>query len=114
MYENNIYHREYIISNNANCIFYIKFINYSLSIVFMVTTIQLNENVKRELDKLKKDKETYEDVILGLMNIAEKHKREQIDLMIEGAKETAEESLKITKEFESIDEDFDWEWKDGN
>ncbi len=30
--------------------------------------------------------------------------------MIEGAKETAEESLKITKEFEAIEEDFDWEW----
>ena len=32
--------------------------------------------------------------------------------MIEVAKETAEESLKINKEFEAIEEDFDWEWKD--
>jgi len=31
-------------------------------------------------------------------------------LMIEGCIEMAEESLKITKEFEAIDEDFDWEW----
>ena len=44
----------------------------------------------------------------------EEQKRRHIDLMIEGAKETAEESLKITKEFEAIEEDFDWEWKDGN
>lgn len=80
----------------------------------MVTTIQLNENVKKELDKLKKDKKTYEEVILELMRFVEEHKRKQIDLMIEGAKETAEESLKITKEFEAIEEDFDWEWKNGN
>jgi len=76
----------------------------------MVTTIQLNENVKRELDKLKKGKNTYEEVILDLMKIAEKSKREHIDLMIEGAKETAEESLKITKEFEAIEDLSKWEW----
>ena len=76
----------------------------------MVTTIQLNENVKKELDKLKKDKETYEEVILELMEIAEKKKREHIELMIEGAKETAEESLKITKEFEAIENLDNWEW----
>jgi len=42
--------------------------------------------------------------------VAEKFRREQEQLLIEGAKETAEESLKITKEFEAIEEDFDWEW----
>ena len=76
----------------------------------MITTIQLNENVKRELDKLKKGKNTYEEVILELMLIAEKHKREQEELLIEGYKEMAEESLKITKEFEAIENDFDWKW----
>jgi len=76
----------------------------------MVTTIQLNENVKKELDRLKTNKETYEDVILNLMRTTEECKRKQEELMIEGAKETAEESLKITKEFEAIEEDFDWEW----
>ncbi len=76
----------------------------------MVTTIQLNENVKRELDKLKKDRRTYEEVILDLMRIAEEQKRSHIDLMIEGAKETAEESLKITKEFEAIENLDNWEW----
>jgi len=35
----------------------------------------------------------------------------KIDIMVEGVKETAEESLKINREFESIEEDFDWEWK---
>ena len=76
----------------------------------MVTTIQLNENVKKALDRLKESKETYEEVILNLMKIAERCKREQEQLLIEGYKEMAEESLKITKEFEAIEEDFDWKW----
>lgn len=37
-------------------------------------------------------------------------KRKQEELLIEGYKEMAGESLKITKEFEAIEEDFDWEW----
>ncbi|MFH1308244.1 MAG: hypothetical protein ABIH72_05305 [archaeon] len=76
----------------------------------MVTTIQLNENVKNALDRLKSRKQTYEDVILELMRVAEQCKREQEQLLIEGYKEMAEESLKINKEFESIEEDFDWKW----
>ena len=78
----------------------------------MVTTIQLNENVKEALNRFKTDKETYEQIIVNLMNQAEKRKKNYIELMIEGAKETAEESLKINKEFEAIEEDFDWEWKE--
>ncbi|MEK6922723.1 MAG: hypothetical protein AABX08_02910 [Nanoarchaeota archaeon] len=76
----------------------------------MVTTIQLNENVKNALDRLKSNKETYEEVIINLMKIAEKHKREQEQLLIEGCKLMAEESLKITKEFEAIENLDDWKW----
>lgn len=76
----------------------------------MITTIQLNENVKNSLDKLKNNKETYEEVILNLMKFVEKAKREQEQLLIEGYKEMAEESLKICREFDAIEEDFDWEW----
>ena len=76
----------------------------------MITTIQLNENVRDALDRLKDKKETYEEVILNLMKIADKCKREQDLLLIEGYKEMAEESLKINKEFEAIEEDFDWKW----
>ena len=76
----------------------------------MITTIQLNENIKSELDRLKINKETYEEVILNLMKIAEKCKREQKQLLIEGCKVMAEESLKITKEFEAIENLDDWEW----
>ena len=78
----------------------------------MVTTIQLNENVKSALDRLKSNKETYEDIIVKMINQIDEQKRKHVELMIEGAKETAEESLKITKDFETIEEDFDWEWKD--
>ena len=76
----------------------------------MVTTIQLNENVKNALDRMKSNKETYEQVIVNLMKTAEKCKREQEQLLIEGCKEMAEESLKITKEFEAIENLDDWEW----
>ena len=76
----------------------------------MVTTIQLNENVKSALDRLKSNKETYEEVILSLMKIAEKCKREQEQLLIEGCKAMADESLKITKDFEAIENLSDWEW----
>ena len=78
----------------------------------MVTTIQLNENVKNALDRLKTNKETYEQVILNLMEIAEKHKREQEQLLIEGCRVMAEDMIEINKEWEVTDSDFDWEWND--
>ena len=76
----------------------------------MVTTIQLNEDVKSALDRLKSNKETYEEVILNLMKIAEKCKREQEQLLIEGCKAMADESLKITREFDAIEDLNDWKW----
>jgi hypothetical protein len=78
----------------------------------MVTTIQLNENVKIALDRLKSNKETYEEVILNLMKISEKFTREKEELLIEGYKEMTEESLRITKEWEATDATLDWECKD--
>ena len=79
----------------------------------MVTTIQLNEDVKKALDRIKSKKETYEDVIVNLMQIAEENKRKQEELLIEGYKEMAEESLKIAKEWEEtlmdgLDKDEKW------
>lgn len=78
----------------------------------MVTTIQLNESVKNSLDRLKSDKETYEQVILNLMKIAEKCKREQEQLLIEGCKVMAEDMIRINKEWEGADSGIDWEWND--
>ena len=77
----------------------------------MITTIQLGENVKNELERLKESKgDTYEKVILSLIKIAEEKKRKQTDLLIEGCKVMAEDSLRITKEWETTDASIDWEW----
>ena len=78
----------------------------------MVTTIQLNENVKKELDRMKNGKETYEKVILGLIKTIEKQKNMQEELLIEGYKEMAEDSLRICKEWEHVDAELDWEWNE--
>ncbi|NCN52133.1 hypothetical protein GW931_03940 [archaeon] len=79
----------------------------------MVTTIQLNEDVKRILDGMKNGKETYESVILSLIKFSQNQKRNQKELLIEGCKEMGEENLKITKEFEAIEDLSQWKW-DGN
>ncbi len=78
----------------------------------MVTTIQLNESVKRELDKMKdSSRETYEDIILKMMIKINEEKRKHKELMIEGAKAMAEDSLRITKEWEATDAEMDKYWK---
>ena len=77
----------------------------------MVTTIQLNEHVKKNLDGLKaSSKETYEEVIVKLINKVQNDKKRIEELLVESAQEMAEESLKITKEFEAIEDFRDWEW----
>jgi len=76
----------------------------------MITTIQLNKCVKKELDRLKSEKETYEEVIIGLVKFAAQYKKNQEQLLIEGCKEMAEESSKIAKEFGAIENLKDWEW----
>ena len=80
----------------------------------MVTTIQLNEDVKKALDRMKSGKETYEDLIVNLMKSVERYKREQEELLIEGYKEMAEENLRIAKEWEGtlmdgLDKNEKWE-----
>ena len=74
----------------------------------MITTIQLRENVKNELDRLKEsENETYEEVILELMRIAEKCKRERKEELIKGYKEMAKESLSISKEWSAADKGWE-------
>ena len=76
-----------------------------------ITTIQIHEDVKEELAQFKeKSSESYEEIIIKLIKHIEKEKRQKRDLMIEGCKEMAEDSLKITKEWESTDSRLDWEW----
>ena len=74
----------------------------------MITSIQIHEKVKEELDALKEsDKESYEEVIKKLMEFAEKQKRMQIELLIMGYKEMAQESLSITKEWAATETGWD-------
>jgi hypothetical protein len=40
------------------------------------------------------------------------NKRKQRKLLIERYKEMAEESLKITKEWEAIGDEIDWKWNE--
>ncbi len=66
----------------------------------MVTTIQLNENVKSDLDRLKSGKDTYEDVIVKMIE-KEKNDRKKIEeLLEEGCREMYDDMLKMAKEWE--------------
>ena len=78
-----------------------------------ITTIQIRQNVKRELERLKeKSNESYEDVIVKLIDERGKRASEQEKLMIEGCKEMYEDMKRIAKEWEVADADLDWEWHD--
>ena len=57
---------------------------------------------------------SYQDTILELMDIAEKRKKEQDELLIEGYKEMAEESLKICNEFRYADAELDRKFNNDN
>ncbi|MBI3333945.1 hypothetical protein HYZ97_00465, partial [Candidatus Pacearchaeota archaeon] len=70
-----------------------------------------NENVKKALDRMKEShRQTYEDVIVGMMKKIKEDRKNLEELMIEGAKVMAEDSLKMVKEWESTDATLDWEW----
>ena len=76
-----------------------------------ITTIQLRENVKKMLAGLReKSNESNEEVIIKLIDNKEKLKENLERLMIEGYKEMSKESLKIAKEFDTIEDFRDWEW----
>lgn len=78
----------------------------------MITTIQLDDSVKRELDRVRENKETYEQIIVALLRFADEQKRKQEELLIEGCKVMAEENLKILEEFKYADAEMNkyWEW----
>jgi len=78
-----------------------------------ISSIQIRENVKRALERLKeKPNESYEEVIIKILRDNEMKKRKQRELLIESYKEMAEESLRITREWEDTDATLDWECKD--
>jgi predicted CopG family antitoxin len=81
----------------------------------MVSSIQLNEHVKRELERLKeKRNESYEDVIVKLIDEKENQRRLREQFLAESYKEMAVEDLKIAKEWEDtlmdgMDKDESWD-----
>lgn len=81
-----------------------------------ISTIQLNENVKRALERLKeKRNESYEDVIVKLIDEKRNKKEELEKLLKEGYKEMAKEDVRMAKEGEGtlmdgLDKDEMWEW----
>lgn len=76
----------------------------------MVTTIQLTEHVKSELDNLRKEKETYEEIIISLLQSAQESKKRQEELLIEGCKEMYNDTKKINKDWEIVNSSDEWEW----
>lgn len=70
--------------------------------------IDTNKMVLKRLKE--KSNDDCEEVIVRLIEELEKKKSGQEQLMIEGCKEMAEESLRITKEWEATDAKLDWEW----
>ena len=74
----------------------------------MITSIQLNESVKKSLDRLKGNKESYEDVIVKIIYSLEEQRRKQQTLLIEQCKEMYSDDLRITKEWETTDAALDW------
>ena len=46
----------------------------------MVTSIQLNDNVKQALDRLKEGKQTYEEVIVYMMKQLDEQRRKKKEL----------------------------------
>ena len=76
-----------------------------------ISSIQIRSSVKNTLDRYKeRNNESYEEVIVKMIRTIEEKRRKQEDFLIEGCKEMAEESLKITKEFEAIENLDNWEW----
>jgi len=67
----------------------------------MMTTIQLNNNVKKILSKMKNEKETYESVILNLISFFQDKKRKQKELLIEGCKEMYGDMIKVSNEWDT-------------
>jgi hypothetical protein len=73
----------------------------------MLTTIQIHENVKRQLLLFRtKPKQTYEQVIIHLMDIAKKNRAKDEELLKQGYSEMAADSISINDEYSSADESW--------
>ena len=72
------------------------------------TTIQIHEKSKKELDKLKEyNRETYEDVILKLIEMFKSQKLTQAKRMAEGYTEMTKYSKVMAKEWSVTEKGWD-------
>ncbi|MBU1201463.1 MAG: hypothetical protein KJ583_02780 [Nanoarchaeota archaeon] len=74
----------------------------------MITTIQLNDDVKMALSKMKiSNKETYEDVIVRMIKQIDESKNDKIDILKKGYEEMSQTSSSINDEWSSADKQWD-------
>ena len=70
----------------------------------MITTIQIRNNIKKQLQLLKDENQTFEDVIISLLEEREKHKEKNIDLIQTEAKELNSINTDISKNLEDVED----------
>lgn len=70
----------------------------------MITTIQIRNNIKKQLWLLKDENQTFEDVIISLLEEREKHKEKNIDLIQTEAKELNSINTDISKNLEDVED----------
>ena len=70
----------------------------------MITTIQLRDGVKNQLQLLKKQNQTFEDVILGLLKGRESFRDKNLNLIESEAKELNDLNKKITNEVQDVED----------
>ena len=77
-----------------------------------ISTIQLNENVKKMLVELKeKPNESYEDIIVKLVEEKKRNKKELTMLLKEQCEEMYGEDIKTAREWDgTLLDGNDWEW----
>ena len=68
----------------------------------MITTMQISDKVKKQLLLLKKENQTFEDVIVSLLKEKEMRKQGNIDLIKLEAKELKEINNKISNSLDDV------------
>lgn len=77
----------------------------------MISSIQVSDKLKKTLNNFRASpKESYEQIILKLINEIENQKSDYEKRLIEECQAISDESLRITKDFESIEDLDNWKW----
>jgi len=70
----------------------------------MITTIQIRDIIKEKLQSLKEENQTFEDVILVLLNNREMYKQKNIELIKTEAEKINKINQEISKELEPVED----------